>query len=254
MPAIRSIVIDPGHGGEKEGAKGPGGTLEKHVTLATARLLKNAIEAKLGVNVLLTRDDDRTMEADERASYANNNKADLFISLHANASIGQAATGAEVYYLSLDGYSPEAQRLAMREEGAALPALTGGDRQIEIILWEMAQMRHIADSAALAGIIEEALRSRVKMRAQAIQQAPFRALIGANMPAVLVEMGFISNPAEEKLLNSPRYQQAIVDALVDSIARFRDQLDQRRRADQAAIAGPQVSAPQLPPGAPPRVP
>jgi N-acetylmuramoyl-L-alanine amidase len=191
------------------------------------------------------------MEADERASFANNNKADLFISLHANASIGRAASGAEVFYLSLDGYSPEAQRLAMREEGAAVPTLSGGDRQIEIILWEMAQMQHIADSAAFAGLVETSLRSRVKMRAQAIQQAPFRVLVGANMPAVLVEMGFITNPAEEKLLASTRYQQQIVDALVESIVKFRERLDQSRRAEPGAPALP-PAVPAAPATVPPR--
>jgi N-acetylmuramoyl-L-alanine amidase len=253
VPVIRSIVIDPGHGGEKEGAKGPSGALEKDVTLAVARMLKGAIEARLGIRVLLTRDDDRTLEPDERASYANNNKADLFVSLHANASVGRAAAGAEVFYLSLDGYSPEAQRLAMSEEGGAVPTMSGGDRQIEIILWEMAQMRHIADSAALAGLIEQALRSRVKMRTQAIQQAPFRVLVGANMPAVLVEMGFISNPAEEKLLTSPRYQQQVVDALVESIAKFRARLEEMQRSERGAATLPSPAiAP--PPTVPPRVP
>jgi N-acetylmuramoyl-L-alanine amidase len=250
VPSIRTIVIDPGHGGEFEGAKGPAGTLEKNVTLAVARLLKGALEAKLGVRVLLTREDDRNVPYDDRAALANNNKADLFISLHANASVSRAPAGAEVFYLSLDGYTPEAQRLAQRE-GAVLPAVTGGDRQIEIILWEMAQVQHIASSAAFAGIIEQALRARVKMTARAIQQAPFRVLVGANMPAVLIEMGFISNPAEEKLLNTVPHQQHIVEALVESVIRFRDVLDAQRRGEAAGTSVPR--SPDAPAPQPPRM-
>jgi N-acetylmuramoyl-L-alanine amidase len=207
------------------------------VTLAVARLLKSALESKLGVRVLLTREDDRTVAYDDRAALANNNKADLFISLHANASVSRAPGGAEVFYLSLDGYTPEAQRLAQRE-GAVLPSVTGGDRQIELILWEMAQVQHIASSAAFADLIEQSLRARVKMTARAIQQAPFRVLVGANMPAVLVEMGFISNPAEEKLLNTVSHQQRIVEGLVESVIRFREVLDAQRRGDSTGTALP----------------
>jgi N-acetylmuramoyl-L-alanine amidase len=247
--SIRTVVIDAGHGGEEEGAKGPAGTLEKHVALSVSKLLKSALEARLGVRVLMTREDDRTVKRDERAAFANNNKADLFISMHANASVSRAPSGAEVFYLSLDGYSPEARRVAMRE-GAVLPTVTGGDRQIELILWEMAQVQHIASSAAFAGFIEQALRARVRMTAGAIQQAPFSVLVGANMPAVLVEIGFISNPAEEKLLSAPAYQQKVVDALVESVVKFRDYLDAQRRGESGAAPTPRLPDAAAPPAAP----
>jgi N-acetylmuramoyl-L-alanine amidase len=236
VPSIRTVVIDPGHGGEEDGAKGPSGTFEKQVTLAVGSQLKAALEAKLGVRVLLTRDDDRTVRLDERAAFANNNKADVFISLHVNASVRPSATGAEVFYLSLDEYSQDARRLALKEGGTVLPTIAGGDLQIEIILWEMAQVQHISESAAFADIIERELRPRVKMSARAIQQAPFRVLVGANMPAVLVEMGFISNPGEERQLNSSTFQQQLVDALVQSVVRFRERLDAGRAVDTGATS------------------
>jgi N-acetylmuramoyl-L-alanine amidase len=235
--SIRTVVLDPGHGGTLEGAKGPAGTLEKNVTLTVAKQLKAALEARLGVRVLLTREDDRLMELDERAAFANNNKADIFISLHTNSSVSSAPMGTEVYYLSLSDYSQEAKRLAIAENGGALPTVAGGSRDIEVILWEMAQMQHIEQSAAFADLVERELRSRVKMRSRAIQQAPFRVLVGANMPAVYIEMGFISNPAEEKLLNSSAFQQSVVQALVEGVTRFRDYLDARRPAT-AQIAEP----------------
>jgi N-acetylmuramoyl-L-alanine amidase len=235
--SIRTVVLDPGHGGTLEGAKGPGGTLEKNVTLTVAKQLKAALEARLGLRVLLTREDDRLMELDERAAFANNNKADIFISLHTNSSVSSAPMGTEVYYLSLSDYSQEAKRLAIAENGGALPTVAGGSRDIEVILWEMAQMQHIEQSAAFADLVERELRARVKMRSRAIQQAPFRVLVGANMPAVYIEMGFISNPAEEKLLNSPAFQQSVVQALVDGVTKFRDYLDARRPAT-AQVAEP----------------
>jgi N-acetylmuramoyl-L-alanine amidase len=219
--ALRTIVIDAGHGGDEEGASGPQGTLEKAVTLSVARRLKSALESRLGVRVILTRDGDQTVALDERAALANNNKADLFVSLHANASVRASAAGAEVFYLSLDEYGDQAQRVA-RGESEALPVFGGGARDIEVILWEMAQARYIEESALLARQIEASLRERVPMSPRAIQQAPFRVLVGANMPAVLVEMGFITNPEQEKQLVSESFQGAIVQALVDSIIRYRD--------------------------------
>ncbi len=226
--SIRTVVLDPGHGGTLEGAKGPSGTLEKNVTLTVAKQLKAALEARLGVRVLLTREDDRLMELDERAAFANNNKADIFISLHCNSSRQLGADGDRGLLLEPERLQPEAKRLAIAENGGALPTVAGGSRDIEVILWEMAQMQHIEQSAAFADLVERELRSRVKMRSRAIQQAPFRVLVGANMPAVYVEMGFISNPAEEKLLNSPAFQQSVVQALVEGVTKFRDYLDARR--------------------------
>ena len=218
---LRTIVIDAGHGGDEHGARGPQGTMEKDVTLGVARRLKAAIEARMGARVILTRDADHTVGLDERAAVANNNKADIFISLHANASVRASASGAEVFYLSLSDYGDQAQRIA-QGESEALPVYGGGTRDIEVILWEMSQARHIEQSAQLAQLAEAALRERVPMSPRAIQQAPFRVLVGANMPAILVEMGFISNPDQEKQLLSDGFQSSIVQAIVDSIVRFRD--------------------------------
>ena len=218
---LRAIVVDPGHGGAEDGARGRDGTLEKSVTLAVSRRLKASLEARLGVRVILTRDGDQTVGLDERAAVANNNKADLFLSLHVNASPRPGASGAEVFYLSLDEYGDQARRVA-QSESESLPVFGGGTRDIEVILWEMAQARYIEQSAALAASVESALRAKVPMSPRAMQQAPFRVLVGANMPAVLVEMGFITNPAQEKLLSSDTFQNDLAQALVDSIIRFRD--------------------------------
>ena len=224
-PGIRTIVIDPGHGGDEQGTRGAGGALEKDLVLDVARRLRSVLDARLGIRVLLTRDDDRVVPHDERASIANNNKADLFVSLHANSSPNKSAKGAEVFYLSLDGLGAEARRMVESPEAAPVPMLGGGSRDIDLILWDMAQARHLNESAAFAMLVEEELRRRVEMSPNAVQQAPFRVLVAANMPAVLVEMGFLSNPEQEAQLISDDFKNHVVQALFDAIVRYRARID-----------------------------
>jgi N-acetylmuramoyl-L-alanine amidase len=218
---LRTIVIDAGHGGNENGAKGTAGALEKNVTLSVARRLKAALETRMGLRVILTRDADGTIGLDERAALANNNKADLFVSLHVNASVRPEVSGAEVFYLSLDQYADAAQRAA-HSDSESLPVFGGGSRDIELIPWQMAQSRYIQESAALAQAVDASLRERIPMSPRALQRAPLRVLVGANMPAVLVEMGFITNPAQEKQLQGDEFQNTVVQGLVESITRFRD--------------------------------
>ena len=132
-PAIRTVVIDPGHGGDEQGARGANGALEKDIAPDVSLRLKAAIEGRLGIRVILTRDDDRLVQLDERAAIANNNKADVFVSVHANASPSREAKGAEVFYLSLDGYGEEARKMAENPDVTRLPVVGGGSRNIELI-------------------------------------------------------------------------------------------------------------------------
>ncbi|MBA3271392.1 MAG: N-acetylmuramoyl-L-alanine amidase [Acidobacteria bacterium] len=226
LPAagVRTIVIDAGHGGDELGARGPGGTLEKDVTLAVARRLRTMIEVRLGLRVFLTRDDDRTISLDERSAYANSQKADVFISLHANAAIRPAMKGAEVYYLSIDRADAEARRMA-ESTGTVLPSLGGGTRSVDLILWEIAQARYLEQSSALAGMVEQSLRARVAMSPRPVQQAPFRVLVGANMPAVLVEIGYLSNAEQEQALGSGAYQDQVTQGLFDALVQFRARIE-----------------------------
>ena len=219
--ALRTIAIDPGHGGADTGARGPAGGAEKAVAISVARKVKASLEARLGVRVILTRDGDGTVGLDERAAVANNNKADLFISLHANASVRPSVRGAEVFFLSLEEYGDEAQRAASAP-GEALPVFGGGARNIEVVPWRMAQARHIERSGTLARLIEAALRSRVEMSRRALMQAPLRVLVGANMPAVLVELGFMTNAEQEARLLNDGYQSELAQAIVEAVIQFRD--------------------------------
>ncbi|HSD25993.1 MAG TPA: N-acetylmuramoyl-L-alanine amidase [Vicinamibacteria bacterium] len=237
-PAVRTVVIDPGHGGENVGAEGEAGTLEKDIALAIARKLRAELVNARGLQVFLTRDRDVEVGLDERTAIANNYKADLFVSVHANASRARGAKGSEVYFLSYQASDDESRWVAQME-GAAEPighAPAGSD--LALILWDMAQAEHLEESSALASRIQEELAVVTGSEGRGVKQAPFRVLVGATMPAVLVEVAFISNPEEEKLLASEAYQSKIAASLAHGIERFR-----RERA--ARLGGS-----SLPPGGP----
>ena len=217
---FRTVAIDPGHGGDDLGARGEGGAVEKDLTLAVARRVKAAIEARLGIRVLLTREDDRSIPLNERIALANNNKADVFISLHANASLVPTASGATIY---IAGFEDQSQtRTTLNPE--RLPVFGGGSRDIELVLWDFAQIRHIDQSQELSRIIEESLRERGAIDVRPIERAPFRVLESANMPAVLIEMGFLNNPAQAKVLSGANFQTAFAQAVLDAVIRFRGHL------------------------------
>lgn len=223
--SIRTIVIDPGHGGDDHGVTGAGGNLEKDVALSVARRTKGVIEGRLGIRVLLTRDDDTNTDADSRAAIANNNKADLFISLHANGSPGALSRGAAIYYLSLDRFGEEARRRSQIDR-EAVAVYGGGTREFSLVDWDLAQAAHVQESAAFAGLIEEKLRRPAGVSIVKVRKAPMRGLAGANMPAILIEMGYLSNPAEEKLLASLEFQSGLAQALTEAVIGFRDYLEQ----------------------------
>ncbi len=225
--ALQLIVIDPGHGGADAGVRGPGGAQEKQITLEVARRLRGLIENRLGIRVMLTRDDDRAVGLDERAALANNSKADLFLSLHLNASLSPAAAGAEVFHVRLDQEGQDALRSA-EGEGASLPVLGGATRRIDVIPWDLAQVRHVEASEVLAGILEEDLRAHVTMGPRPVQDAPLRVLMAADMPAALIEMAYLTNPAQEKTARSEAFQTSVAQAIYDAVLQFRAYLEERR--------------------------
>jgi N-acetylmuramoyl-L-alanine amidase len=221
---LQTMVVDAGHGGEDTGVRGPKGTLEKQVTLDAARRLKTLVESRLGVRVVMTRDDDRAVSLDERDAIANNSKADLFLSLHANASPSASVKGAEVYYLRLDRAGEDARRNAAATE-LILPVVGGITRPIDIIPWDLAQASHVEASSHFASMLEEELEKRVPPGPRPLQQAPMRVLSGANMPAALVEMAYLSNSEQEQRVKSDEFQGGVVQAMYDAIVRFKTYLD-----------------------------
>jgi N-acetylmuramoyl-L-alanine amidase len=242
---IRLIVLDPGHGGTESGAIGTSGVAEKDLTLAIARQLKGRLEAALPVRVVLTRDEDAHLPLETRTAIANQNKADLFISLHLNSAFGAAAHGAETYFLSATASDERAARSAAAENRPGGPPAAGGEPlgedplyDLQLILWDLAQNHFLSQSQQLAKLIQGELNSTLDLRDRGVKQAPFVVLMGAAMPAVLVELGFLSNPEEDRRLQDPAYRDELAAALVRAISRYREGVEaQAAEARTATGAG-----------------
>ena len=227
--AVKVVVIDPGHGGEDTGAKGPSGVAEKDITLSIALKLAEVLKESMDARVLLTRTSDVFIPLEERTAFANANGADIFISIHVNAAANRDARGTETFFLSMDATDEDARRLAAFENnadpaGAAL--FTAGD-DLKDILLDMASTRSHHESSALAEAVHLSMLGRAGREGRGVKQAPFTVLVGATMPAVLVEVGFISNPSEEKWLSSRKDQELAARAIAEGVARFRDILTRR---------------------------
>jgi len=217
-----TIVIDPGHGGEDTGAVGPSGLKEKDVVLDIARILKQLLIANYDVRVILTRDGDYELPLELRTEKANAARADLFISIHANASRRRGARGAETYIMSYEATDDEARKLAAVENnvlGITNPEIAN-NKELSMVLWDLAQTEYLAESTHLAEIIQNEFNDLLHLPNRGVKQAPFAVLMGAMMPAVLVEVGFITNPAEEQRLAQESYRQQIASALARSIGAY----------------------------------
>ena len=217
---LRKIVLDPGHGGKDPGAIGAGGIAEKDIVLSVARKLARKLKAELGVQVVLTRHDDRFVPLEERTALANSENADLFISLHVNASLNSEASGIETYYL--DNTTDEAAiRLAARENRTSRRNIS----DLQFILSDMMQNMKLEDSITLAHRLQGALVGGMakvmgEVKDLGVKKALFHVLVGARMPSVLVEMFFISNRVEERAMSQDSHQDAMVEALYEGIQKF----------------------------------
>ena len=225
---IDTIMLDPGHGGADVGAKGPDGLLEKNVTLAIALKLREALRKK-GLTVHMTREDDRQLKLGDRPIFARQAGADLFICIHANGNKALSAQGFETFFASLTASDKAASDLARWENqeigGDTASAPVGSD--IDAILGNMAQTEALADSQRLAEMIQDRMATVMKSANRGVKQAPFKVLMESTMPAVLVEVGFITNPSESRTINSPEMQAKIVESLAAAIIAYRDQANAR---------------------------
>jgi len=221
--AIRTIVIDPGHGGMETGAKGKFGNLEKDITLAVSLKLKALIEKDMGFEVVLTRDRDVDVSLENRSAIANNHKAGLFISIHANGAVPKKAAGSETFFLSLNATDEETRRLAYLENNSSEIQSRidpSSEDDLMMILWDMAQNAYIKESSRLAELVQSELDAMLGTRNRGIKQAPFKILAGVACPAVLVEAAFISNPDEEQKLASAAFQSKVAEAIYRGLGRF----------------------------------
>jgi N-acetylmuramoyl-L-alanine amidase len=218
------VVIDPGHGGHDEGTHGPTGLTEKEVVLDIAKRLGALLEQRLGTEVVYTREDDTFIPLEERTRIANDHKADLFLSIHANSSPVRGVSGVESYYLNFTT-SKTALDVATRENATAQSSIF----DLQQVLQKIAVKDKIDESREFATRIQTALfaistKTNSAARDRGVKKAPFVVLIGASMPSVLAEIGFLTNSNDEALLRNPAHRQKIADALYKGIASYADTL------------------------------
>ena len=220
---LDTIVIDPGHGGQDHGATA-NGVREKDVVLSVSQKLGRYLEEHLGVEVLYTRDDDTFIELEERGRFANENGAKLFISIHANAAASSQAYGTETFFLG--PYKTESARRVMERENSVIRYEddtevyeTYDDQQM--VRATLTQSAYLRQSQDLAGLIEDQFANRVHRRSRGVKQAPFYVLWGASMPAVLVEMGFLSNRSEANFLASEQGQTYMASAIFRAVREYK---------------------------------
>ncbi|PWU12641.1 MAG: hypothetical protein C5B51_00235 [Terriglobia bacterium] len=221
---INRVVIDPGHGGHDQGTSGPKGLLEKDLVLDVAKRLGKLIEDGLSAEVIYTRTDDTFIPLEGRTELANEKKADLFLSIHANSSSVPRVAGIETYYLNFTD-SKDALDVAARENASSQKSVF----ELRDLIQKITAHDKAEESREFAGRIQTALysfsaRNLPGEKNRGVRRAPFVVLIGANMPSVLAEIGFLSNPKEEALLKKPEYRQKLAEALYRGVSRYAEGL------------------------------
>jgi N-acetylmuramoyl-L-alanine amidase len=221
---VNRIVIDAGHGGHDDGTMGPNGVLEKDVVLDVALRLAKLVESRMGIEVVLTRSDDTFIPLHERTEIANRHNADLFLSIHANSSPSPVVAGTETFFLNFTN-SPSALDVASRENA-------GADKnvgELKTLIESITLNDKIAESQTFAqniqnAIFSQAAKSNVAARNRGVKRAPFVVLIGASMPSVLAEIGFLSNARDEANLGKPEYRQKIAESLYKGLSQYAQSL------------------------------
>jgi len=217
---IGKIVVDAGHGGHDTGTIGPNGLMEKDLVLDVALKLGKMLESKMGAEVVYTRDDDTFIPLETRTAIANKEEADLFISIHANSSSDPTARGIETYYLNFTT-SAGALEVAARENAVSDKSI----HELQDLVKKIALKEKIEESREFAGDVQHSLYTGLNarnpgLRNRGVKKAPFIVLIGANMPSILAEISFVSNPGDEKKLKTNDYRQRIADSLYKGIAKY----------------------------------
>jgi N-acetylmuramoyl-L-alanine amidase len=216
---VRKVILDPGHGGADIGREGEFGLLEKDITLAICREVKRVLERKEGIQVVLTRQGDDTIGLTERTELANRENGDLFISIHCNGWLSSEAHGVETYFLS--PAKTEWDASVAKQENASIDAA----HDIDFILWDIVQNLYIQESATLAEAVQSRLTEEMGLHDRGVKQAGFRVLVGAYMPAILVEVGFLSNKDEARMLADHSFHTKLAQALTSAVLNFRDRME-----------------------------
>ncbi|HEX7959279.1 MAG TPA: N-acetylmuramoyl-L-alanine amidase, partial [Terriglobales bacterium] len=236
---IGKIVVDAGHGGHDTGTIGPNGLREKDLVLDVALRLGKLLRTKLGADVVYTRDDDTFIPLETRTAIANQNQADLFISVHANSSPDPEARGIETYYLNFTS-SPDALEVAARENAVSEKSI----HELQDLVKKIALKEKIEESREFASDVDRSLHLGLMARSpglkdRGVKKAPFIVLIGANMPSILAEISFVSNPTDERKLKTPEYRQKIAESLYRGVAKYVSGLSGVKVASASAAAAGQ---------------
>ena len=245
---LRTIVLDAGHGGHDSGAVGPGGLMEKELVLEVTKRVARLLEERAKVKVLLSRDRDQFVTLKDRTSLANRAGADLFVSIHANAHRVAASEGVEVYFLSSEATDNTARQVAAAENSVIQlekpsSGRAGRSEIVRTMLWDLAQAEFQTESSRLAETVLDAMSQSLRIPHRGVKQAGFYVLGGAAMPAILVEIGFVTNPKEERRLKDAKYRDEIARAIFNGLADYKRAWDQRARTASAPSAAPRLSAP-----------
>jgi N-acetylmuramoyl-L-alanine amidase len=219
--------------------------MEKDATLALCQRLAAALEARLKTRVVLTRNDDTVVPLDQRTAIANQYHADLFLSVHMNAAIVKGAHGAETYFLSLDASDKLAEKAA-ELENASKGSAPAASSDLKLMLWDLAQHEYLNESSRLAQAVQEEMNRITGVQSRGVKQAPFKVLVGATMPAALVEVAFITNPDEESKIKSDAFQKTVVDALTTAVERYKTDYETRIGIVQPPTVAPPTAAPVTP--------
>jgi N-acetylmuramoyl-L-alanine amidase len=223
---IAKVVIDPGHGGKDYGKVGVTGTLEKDVNLEISKKVRDRLVQELGLEAVLTREDDRLLSLTQRTEIANEMGGDLFISIHCNSWFSEETGGFEAYFLS--PAKTEYDRAVAATENAADDFTAEADESsedIDFILWDIVQNEFINESSFFAEYVQKEMTDRLGIRNRGVKQAGFTVLKGAKMPAVLVETAFLSNPGEEQLLLSETFRDQVAEGIVEAVRKFRERFE-----------------------------
>jgi N-acetylmuramoyl-L-alanine amidase len=222
---VRTIVVDPGHGGKDPGAIGRAGLTEKDVVLDIGLRLRSLIQERLGRKVIMTREDDTFIPLDDRTLIANSKKADLFVSIHVNSHPQRRTRGVEIYHLGQSS-DRHAMAVAARENNVSIQSLDNLDRTVKQILFDLGRDYNMDQSQNLAFFTRRSFQTTLENRYDytvvdhGVKRAPFYVLLNSNMPSILAEVSFISNPTEEKLLRQSQYRQAIAESLFQGIRAY----------------------------------
>jgi N-acetylmuramoyl-L-alanine amidase len=240
LEPLRLIVLDAGHGGHDPGAAGPSGLTEKDVVLDVTRRVARMVEDDLGIKVALTRSTNVFVPLRDRTNFANKQRADLFVSIHANAHPRAVSEGVETYFLSSEASDNDARQVAAVENGVVQlesPASRAKGDLLKSILWDLAQSEFQQESSFMAGTVQDSMTRSLNLVNRGVKQAAFYVLGGAAMPAILIEIGFLTNPKEEKKLATPAYRESVARAIYAGLAEYKHRYDQRLSTAAVPVKG-----------------